>query len=76
MTDVVRARCAEVIHLRFEDGTMITGGRAILQMLSVLGAGPLARLCSWPPFVWGVEALYWLVAHNRVFFDRLLFRRR
>ena len=38
-----------------------------------VGWGWLARVLSWPPFLWFVELGYWIVASNRRFFGKFLF---
>ena len=55
---------------------MLSAGRAVLFALEEIGWRPwLARLGRRRPFVWFVELGYWIVARNRPFFDRLIFRK-
>jgi hypothetical protein len=53
---------------------VLAAGRACLCVLRVIGYARLATLLSFPPFVWGIELGYWLVARNRRFFSRVFFR--
>ncbi len=76
MTAELRTACARAVHLVSPDGTIYSAGRAVLKALELVGYGALARVASWPPFVWFVELGYWLVARNRYFFSRFLFKRR
>ncbi|MBI2466636.1 MAG: DUF393 domain-containing protein [Candidatus Rokubacteria bacterium] len=75
MTDVLAARCARAVHVLGPDGSLLAAGRACLFVLGKLGWPRLARVLSLPPFVWLVEAGYWLVARNRGFFSLFLFRK-
>jgi predicted DCC family thiol-disulfide oxidoreductase YuxK len=75
MTPQLRAACARAIHVVTRDGEILRGGRAALFIVGQVGWPRLARLASWPPFVWLVELGYWIVARNRPFFGRFLFRR-
>ena len=73
MTAGLYAACEFAVHLVKADGTILRAGRAVLFILANVGYRPLARLLSLPPFVWGVEVLYRLVARNRPFFAHFLF---
>ncbi len=53
------------IHVFTADGRMLRGGRAVLFIAEQLGYGWLARPLSFPPFIWGVEAVYWIIARLR-----------
>ncbi len=75
MTDSLAARCARAVHVLGADGTLLAGGRASLFVLGRIGWPRLARGLARPPLVWLVEAGYRLVARNRGFFGRFLFRR-
>ena len=75
MGDALAAACARAVHVVTRDGRRLRAGRATLFVLRELGWRRLATLCGVPPLVWGVELLYALVARNRTFFGRLLFRR-
>ena len=54
---------------------ILRGGEATLYILQRLGWGSTARLLSVPPFIWSVELGYRVVARNRRFFSRFMFRR-
>ncbi|MFT5686334.1 MAG: hypothetical protein ACI8RZ_007290 [Myxococcota bacterium] len=53
---------------------MIRAGRAVLHALSVVGYGWLVWPLRFPPMSWFVEIGYGIVARNRKFFARYLFR--
>ncbi len=74
MTDALAARCTRAIHILTPSGQMLAGGRASLCLLRLLGYRRAVWVLSLPPFVWCVEAGYWLIARNRRFFSRFLFR--
>lgn len=75
MTDALAARCARAVHVLGPDGTLLAGGRATLFVLERIGWWPrLVRVLRRPPLVWGVELGYRIVARNRPFFARFLFR--
>jgi predicted DCC family thiol-disulfide oxidoreductase YuxK len=76
MTPALRAACQVAVHVRTLDGRWLRGGRACLFVLERIGWPRLARLAALPPLVWGVEAGYAVVAHNRAFFSHLLPRPR
>lgn len=75
MTDALAERCARALHVLAPDGTLLAGGRASLFVLERIGFPRLARLLRRRPLVWAVEWGYRLVARNRGFFARFLFRR-
>jgi predicted DCC family thiol-disulfide oxidoreductase YuxK len=75
MTAELRAACARAFHVVTADGRVLRAGRAALYLLGRLGHPRWARLLALPPFLWAVELGYWLVARNRAFFSRLVFRR-
>lgn len=75
LTPDQRQQCARELHVLTADGQWLRGGRACLFLASRIGAPPwLMRLLEHPPFVWGVEWAYRLVAGNRIAFSRILFR--
>lgn len=74
MTPRLRQACARAMHVLTADGELLRAGRASLFILAQLGWRRSARLLALPPVVWLVEAGYWLVARNRGFFGRFLFR--
>ena len=56
------------------EGRMLGAGRASLCVISVLGWRRTAAILSRPPLIWAVEIGYRVVADNRSFFSRFLFR--
>jgi predicted DCC family thiol-disulfide oxidoreductase YuxK len=74
MTDALARRCAKAVHVLTPTGTVLSGGRASLCILTLIGYPRLARVLAVPPLVWLVELGYWLVARHRYFFSRFLFR--
>lgn len=76
MTPELRERCRQALHVVRSDGdgTVLRAGRAVLYILEGLGHRFAARLLRRPPFVWAVELGYFIVARNRSFFGRFLFR--
>jgi len=74
MTDDLAQRCVRAVHVITPEGMILSAGRASLCILGLIGYRRLARILSIPPFVWFVELGYWLVARNRGFFSRFLFR--
>jgi hypothetical protein len=73
MTPTLYAACERAIHVLQPDGTLLCAGRASMFILARIGWGWVARLLMLPPFIWAVELGYWIVAHNRAFFARVLF---
>jgi predicted DCC family thiol-disulfide oxidoreductase YuxK len=74
MTDALRARARRAVQVVTADGRELSAGRACLYVLERLGWGRWARLCSHPPFLWGIEVTYRIVARNRPFFGRFVSR--
>lgn len=74
MTPILEAACARAIHVVTADGTVLRGGRAALFILEQIG-WRWVRLLRLPPFLWGVEFGYRVVAAHRPFFARFLFRK-
>jgi len=62
-------------HVVTRDGAVLRAGRACLFVLDQLGYRWVARIFGIPPLSWAVELGYRIVASNRTFFSRLLFRR-
>lgn len=75
MTPALRDACVRAIHVVRADGRVLSAGRAALYVLERVGFGWFARLLAIPPFVWAIELGYWIVARNRRFFARFLFRK-
>lgn len=76
MTPELSAACARAIHVVRADGSTLRAGRATLYILSHVGWGWFAAFLGWPPMIWFVEAFYWLVSSNRMFFSKFLFTKR
>jgi predicted DCC family thiol-disulfide oxidoreductase YuxK len=74
MTEELHRACARAVHVVRRDGTVMRAGRATLYVLEGLGWRWTGRLLSLPPLVWLVELGYRVVARNRRFFGRFLFR--
>jgi hypothetical protein len=75
MTDELFARCERAVHVLAGDGTRLAGGRATMFVLERIGWHPrLARALRVPPLSWATELGYRVVAANRPFFARFLFR--
>lgn len=74
MTEAFRARCGRSIQLFLPGRPALSGGKAALAVLSLLGWNRTAACLSSPPLVWGAEIFYRLVARNRRFLGRVIFR--
>jgi hypothetical protein len=75
MTDALAARCARAVHVITPAGALLRAGRASMYVLARIGWPRAAGIASRRPLIWLVEAGYWVVARNRPFFARFLFRR-
>jgi predicted DCC family thiol-disulfide oxidoreductase YuxK len=75
MTPALYERCQRAIHVITSEGRVLRAGRAVLFILERCGFKWTARVLRAPPLVWMVELGYWLVARNRRFFARFLFRK-
>ena len=77
MTDAIYEACARDMHVVTRDGQVLRGGVASLFILRRLGFNRvLVAALGVPPLSWCVRLGYRLVADNRQFFSRILFRRR
>ncbi len=74
MTPELREACGRAMHVITSDGRVLKAGRASLFILSQVGFRWFARVMGWVPFIWFVELGYYIVARNRHFFSRFLFR--
>jgi len=75
MTPALRAASARAVQVVQSDGTVVSGGRAVIFLLREVGWHPrVMAIAARPPLVWLVEIGYRTVAKNRQFFSRLLFR--
>ena len=71
MTEALRARCQRAVQLVLPDGRILSAGRAVLGVLSLLGWRRRAAALSFPPLVWAVEGVYWFIARNRNWVGRI-----
>lgn len=76
MTDALRARCQRAVQLVLPDGRILSAGRAVLGVISLLGWRRTAATLSSPPLVWAVEGVYWFIARNRNWALKLFKKRR
>ena len=76
MSDALAAQCARAVHVITPAGAMLRAGRASLYVLGRIGWRRTEAIASRQPLVRRVEAGYWLVARNRPFFARFMFRRQ
>jgi hypothetical protein len=72
MTDDLARRCVQAMHVITPDGETLAAGQASVCVLGLIGYPRVACVAGLPPFIWGVELGYWVVARNRIFFSRLL----
>jgi predicted DCC family thiol-disulfide oxidoreductase YuxK len=73
MTPELAQACDRAVHLVDADGQTFRAGRAVLEVLIRMGWN-WVRVFKWPPFIWAIEIGYWVVARNRRFFSRFMFR--
>jgi hypothetical protein len=76
MTPELRAACEKSVHVVCADGTVLRAGRCSLVVVGELGWRRTSRVLSLVPFIWFVELGYAIVAANRAFFTRFIFRKR
>jgi hypothetical protein len=75
MTPALRDQARNAVQVITADGRQLSAGRAMLFVLEEIDWHPRAvRLARRHPLVWAVELGYWIVARNRAFFGRFLFR--
>jgi hypothetical protein len=75
MTSTLREQARKAVQVITGDGRQLSAGRAMLFVLEEIPWHPsIDRLARWRPFVWLVELRYRIVARNRPFFGRFLFR--
>ena len=74
MTDALRRACADAVHVITPEGNVLRAGRAVLYVLERVGFPRTARILRVFPFVLFVELGYVIVAKNRRFFSRIMFR--
>ena len=73
MTPEVYARCDKEMYVITSDGQALPGVKGFLFAMKETGAGSWVTLLSYPPFIWIMQAGYWLVARNRGLISRLFF---
>jgi predicted DCC family thiol-disulfide oxidoreductase YuxK len=77
MTPHLYEACRKSVHVITPDGRILNAGRASLFILEKIGYPHwLIRPFCWPPLGWFAELGYHIVAANRPFFDRFLFRKK
>ena len=76
MTPALREACRRAVHVITDRGEILSAGRAVLFVFEQLGYRRTARVLRVAPLVWSVELGYRIVANNRSFFSRFLFRER
>lgn len=77
MTPALYEACKRAIHVIREDGSIIRAGRGCMYVLEkIRWHAWLARFLTWPPMIWFVELGYFIVARNRPFFAKFMFRKR
>jgi len=74
MTPELAAACKDAVHVIRADGCVLRAGRASLYILAGLGWRHSYAVFSRRPWIWLVDLAYRVVADNRSFFSRLLFR--
>jgi hypothetical protein len=75
MTPALRAQARKAVQVITAEGHQLSAGRAMLFALEEIEWHPsVVRLAGRRPLIWAVELGYWIVAHNRSFFGRFLFR--
>jgi hypothetical protein len=75
MTPALREQARKAVQVITADGRQLSAGRAILFALEEIDWHPsMIRLAERRPFIWLIELGYWIVARNRSFFGRFLFR--
>ena len=72
----LRRACRDAVHVLTPDGQTLRAGRATLFILERLGWGFIAKVLSIPPLIWLVELAYKIVARNRDFFARFMFKEK
>jgi hypothetical protein len=75
MTEELARRCAAAVHVITPDGVTLSGGRASLHALDLVGWHCFASTFSTRPLIWIVELVYRAVARNRGLVSRYFFRK-
>lgn len=67
--------CKDAAHIITNEGKIINAGRAGMFVFEAIGYPHwLVRPFTWPPLVWFTELGYKIIANNRPFFSRFLFK--
>jgi len=74
VSPALRRDCEAALHVVTADGEVLRGATALVFIYEKLGY-TAATLGRHRPLIWGLDAGYALVANNRRFFSRFLFRR-
>jgi hypothetical protein len=75
MTPSLRKQARKAVQVVTADGRQLSAGRVALFVLEEIDWHPtIVRFAGRRPFIWAVELGYWIVARNRSFFGRFLFR--
>ena len=75
MTPRLAHACRRAVHVVTPDGRVYKAGRAALYVLGAIGwPQPVVTLLGLPPLIWLVEIGYRIVANNRIFLSRFVFR--
>lgn len=75
MTPELYKHAQRAVQVITSDGRRYAAGRAILFILKEIGWHPtLVRVAHRQPFVWVFEFVYRIIASNRPFFLRFMFR--
>lgn len=72
MTDGLRRKCEQAVHVITERGEVLKAGRATVYVLSSLPHVGWLRVFLYPPLVWVAEGAYWLVARSRGIISRFV----
>ena len=70
----LREKCRGAVHVIKADGEILRAGRAMLFCGQQTRWHQLARIAGWPIFLPFVEIGYGIIAKNRMFFSKFLFR--
>jgi predicted DCC family thiol-disulfide oxidoreductase YuxK len=73
MTEALRERARRAVQVVTAEGRELSAGRACLYVLARI-QGRAWNVLTLPPFIWGVEIVYRIVARNRVIFGRFTSR--
>jgi predicted DCC family thiol-disulfide oxidoreductase YuxK len=69
----LRAACQKAVHVIKSDGSIISGGKAMMFCGQFTRWHQLARIAQWPIFLPFVELFYKIIAKNRIVMSKFLF---